>query len=238
MKKIVFVFCLCLFGLTNPSYSDTIYAQVNADTATIWHKEYHTSCSSSFMMNFQLTDNHIILFEIDTSGGSYCLCYFDLYTRIGGLSAGIYTVDVYEVYWPNYPYSNYTDTTFLGNTTFEIEGNPPSIPALLSNNTSDCYHYVGVNKLPIANDYNLPTISVNPNPVSGITDLVLSIPQQDLMELKVLDETGKLVEVIFKRDLYKGIHHISWDASRLSSGLYLFQLSGTHVLSSQKVIVQ
>jgi hypothetical protein len=237
MKKIVFIICLCFFGFLRNSQADTIYAEVNADTATIWHKEYHTSCSSSFMMNFQLTDNHIILFEIDTSGGSYCLCYFDLNTQIGGLSAGIYTVDVYEVYWPDYPYSNYTDTTFLGNTTFEIEGNPPSIPTLLSNKTSDCYQNVGIKEFN-SPDSEIAMMSVNPNPVNGNAEIVINIIKPDKYEIKLLDETGKFVEVIIKMNLDKGIHHISWDSSCIASGLYFLQLSGTKAISSQKVIVQ
>lgn len=237
MKKIVFILSFCLCGISNTCFADTIYTVVNADTATIWHKEYETSCSSSFMMDFRLTNYHIDLFEIDTSGGSYCLCYFDLNTKIGSLSAGTYTVDVFEVYWPNYPYSNYSDTTFLGNTTFEIEGSPPSIPALLSNNTSDCYHNVGNKDLPLAGASGFPVVSVNPNPVSGMADIVLNVPKQDMLELVVLDEGGKLVDVIFENKIIVGIQHFSWNASCLPAGIYLLHLSGKQGYFTQKVVI-
>jgi hypothetical protein len=237
MKKIVFIVCFCYFGIINFSSADTIYAVVNADTATIWHKEYHTSCSSSFMMDFRLTDNHIDLFEIDTSGGSYCLCYFDLNTEIGSLATGLYTVDVYEVYWPYYSYSNPTDTTFLGNTTFTIQGNPASTPTLLSNNTSDCYQNVGLKELPPAIESDFSITSINPNPAYGIADIVLNIPKQYMLELKVFDETGRLVDVIIKERIDKGIQHVRWDVSCLPSGLYLIQLSGNHRIVTRKVLV-
>lgn len=237
MKKIIFIICLCFFGFLRNSQADTIYAEVNVDTVTIWHKEYHTSCSSSFMMDFQLADYHIDLYEVDTSGGSYCLCYFDLNTQIGNLKAGMYTVNVYEVYWPSFPYYNPQDTSFLGNTTFEIEGNPVSIPVLLSNNTSDCYQNVGKREFK-SPDSEIAMISVNPNPVNGNAEIVINIIKPDIYELKLLDETGKFVDVISKMKMEEGIHHIPWDSSCLVPGLYLLQLSGSNTASSQKVIVQ
>jgi len=237
MKRIIVLFCLCFFGFVRNSQADTIYAVVNVDTATIWHKEYHTSCSSSFMMDFRLADYHIDLFEVDTSGGSYCLCYFDVYAQIGSLQAGIYTVDVYEVYWPSYPNYNPQDTSLLGNTTFEIQGYPASIPALIGNNTSDCYQNVGYDELHPTGKSGLEILSVNPNPLAGIADIVLNIPKQGMLELKVLDETGRPVETIFNTMFDKGVQHYSWDAACLPAGLYLLQISGKQGIFTLKVVV-
>ena len=237
MNKIIAIACLSLFGFSRNTSADTIYAVVNVDTATIWHKEYHTSCSSSFMMDFRLTDYHINLYEVDTSGGSYCLCYFDLNTEIGGLRAGSYSVDVFEVYWPDFPYFNPGDTTLLGKTSFEIFGNPPSMPlALVGNNTSDCYHNVGIDKLQTLKS-DFPLISVNPNPVKGNVEIVLNILNSGVYKLNLLDETGKTVDVLLTKNMDKGIQHIKWDASCLPTGFYIIQLSGLQGSIAHKVIV-
>lgn len=232
MKKILLIGCLCLVGFLSHTQADTIYAVVNADTAIIRHDSYHTNCASLFVMEFNELDYHINVYEIDTGDIAYCLCYFNLATKIGPLSAGNYTVDVYGK-WRDYP----NELEWFGSTFFTIEGNAPGSPLMLGNFQSDCYQNVGIKEFN-SPDSEIAMMSVNPNPVNRNAEIVINIIKPDKYELKLLDETGKFVEVIFKMNIDKGIHHISWDSSCIASGLYFLQLSGTKAIISQKVIVQ
>jgi len=233
MKKIIFIICLCVFGCLKSSKADTIYAEVNADTAFIMHDAYHTNCASLFYMEFDELNFHINVYEIDTAGHAFCHCYFNLMTKIGPLTPGNYSVDVYGK-WRDDP----NEIEWFGSTSFTIEGSAPASPVLLGNCQSDCFQNVGYSELPVAGETNLSVVTVNPNPVSGMSEIVVTIPRNEMFELKVFDATGRLVETIFNQKADKGNQRFLWDTSYLPEGFYMVQLSYKYGSSTQKVLVK
>jgi len=238
MKKIVFIICLCFFGLIGNSRADTIFAEVHADTATIWLKEYHTHCGASFLPTVSIDGFHINLVENDTTFAAYCLCYYNLNTVIGGLQPGFYTVDLYDKYWPHYPLYPPADSSYIGSTSFTIEEtSPPSIINILSNYLSDCSYYLETEELQLVDNPVHSIESISPNPVHSFVDITVSIPEQESVEIRLLDAKGKSVEIILQVRLVKGIHHVLWDAARLPAGLYVMHMTGKFGVSTRKMVV-
>lgn len=238
MKKIIFIICLCVFGCLKSSKADTIYAEVNADTATIWLKEYHTHCGASFFPTVSIDGFQINLVENDTTFAAYCLCYYNLNTVIVGLQPGIYTVDLYDKYWPHYPMYPPADSSYIGSTSFTIEEtSPPSITTILSNYLSDCSYYLETEELRLVDNPFHSIESISPNPVHSFVDLTLSIPEKESVEITLLDAKGTTLEIILRASLEKGIHHVLWNAAHLPSGLYVWLMTGKFGIATRKMMV-
>ncbi|GEM_PF-809680 len=126
----LFIGLLCIGQLA--AQTDSIYATVQGDTATIWHTQTHRNCGSLFYMDVELSGNHLTVTEVDTGLIAFCTCYFDLSVTIGPLAPGNYTVDVfgtdtlYGIYW--------------GSTTFTIPaGIFQDSVYIIAQDQSDCY---------------------------------------------------------------------------------------------------
>lgn len=64
-----------------------------------------------------------------------------------------------------------------------------------------------------------------PNPFNPSTNISFSIPKSGFVKLEVFDITGKLIKTLINNNLSAGEHDIAFDASALSSGIYLYRLS-------------
>tara|TARA_B110000438_G_scaffold287046_1_gene318920 strand:- start:1089 stop:2153 length:1065 start_codon:yes stop_codon:yes gene_type:complete len=64
-----------------------------------------------------------------------------------------------------------------------------------------------------------------PNPFNPETKLLLEIPYDRKIDIKVFDILGNLVEVIYDNKLFtQGNHMINWSGKNKSSGLYILQI--------------
>lgn len=80
------------------------------------------------------------------------------------------------------------------------------------------------------------TVSVYPNPFSDITNISLNLSQNQMLSVKVMDNTGRFVAEIVNRSFEAGIHNLKWNASGLSSGIYYIIVEGDHGISTQKIL--
>jgi endonuclease/exonuclease/phosphatase family metal-dependent hydrolase len=65
-----------------------------------------------------------------------------------------------------------------------------------------------------------------PNPFNPGTTITFELPQSDVVTLKVYDGTGRLVSILHQQStLNAGTHHSRFDASHLTSGVYLYRLT-------------
>src|SRR5690554_103258 len=90
---------------------------------------------------------------------------------------------------------------------------------------------------------NLPTaISLNqnyPNPFNPSTNIRFELPARSEVRLEVFDMLGRKVETIFSGPKAAGAHLISFDASGLASGVYIYRLTtGNHVLSKKMLLMK
>lgn len=78
-----------------------------------------------------------------------------------------------------------------------------------------------------------------PNPFATTTTIRFSLPEASEASLVVYDMLGRKVDQLVNRKLEAGYHNWQLDASRLPSGLYVYQLrAGEHVDRKHMVVVK
>jgi hypothetical protein len=76
-----------------------------------------------------------------------------------------------------------------------------------------------------------------PNPFNPVTALNINLPQESVVKVNVYNVAGQMVGSVFNNSLVAGTHSISWDASNLSSGVYLIRTEAGKNISTQKVML-
>lgn len=71
-----------------------------------------------------------------------------------------------------------------------------------------------------------------PNPFNPSTKISFAMPETGIVKLEVYDITGKQVAVLVNGQIEAGKHSIDFDASRLSSGVYIYKLTANDPSSS------
>ena len=74
-----------------------------------------------------------------------------------------------------------------------------------------------------------------PNPFNPSTNISFSIPNASQVDLEVFDVLGRRVASLVDNKLQAGSHTIRFDASKLSSGIYLYRLSTNETSISRKM---
>lgn len=97
----------------------------------------------------------------------------------------------------------------------------------------------------IEEDSQLPavvTLDQNyPNPFNPSTTIRFELPTDQQVTLQVYDVTGRLVSTLVRNQwMSAGAHHVSFEAGRLASGMYLYrmQLGNGQVLSRKMTLVK
>jgi hypothetical protein len=76
-----------------------------------------------------------------------------------------------------------------------------------------------------------------PNPFNPSTVIEFSVPQQEKLSLTVYNILGQKVAALINGEIAAGYHMITFNASKLSSGIYFYQLLGDHVNITKKMIL-
>lgn len=90
-------------------------------------------------------------------------------------------------------------------------------------------------------DFDVPkhiTLNQNyPNPFNPSTQISYTLDRQGFISLKVFDVTGREIAVLEEGQKSKGKHIASFDASNLSSGVYIYRLQVGEVFASGKMLL-
>ena len=82
------------------------------------------------------------------------------------------------------------------------------------------------------------TFSQNyPNPFNPATTIKYGIPERAVVELKVYDILGREVAVLINNEQDAGYYEINFNASKLSSGVYLYQLKAGQFIETRKMLL-
>ena len=76
-----------------------------------------------------------------------------------------------------------------------------------------------------------------PNPFNPSTSLDMSIPSEGYVSISAYNLVGQVVGTIAEGNMSAGTHSFAWDASDLSSGVYLIKAEYAGSVSTQKVIL-
>lgn len=89
----------------------------------------------------------------------------------------------------------------------------------------------GLSSLPA--DYQLD--QNYPNPFNPTTEISFSMPENGFASLKVYDMLGREVQTLINKRMSTGNHTVQFDASNLSSGVYLYRLETAGVQLTRKM---
>ncbi|GAB5407744.1 MAG: hypothetical protein BalsKO_01090 [Balneolaceae bacterium] len=76
-----------------------------------------------------------------------------------------------------------------------------------------------------------------PNPFNPSTQISYTLNKPALVTLKVFDITGREISVLERNRKVQGHHVVNFDASNLSSGVYIYQLSVGEVSITEKMLL-
>lgn len=131
------------------------------------------------------------------------------------------------------------DLSSVSMVTFQIDkgSNPTLINADFSvRNTVIIANSVGISGTNgIVKDFSL---SQNyPNPFNPVTKISFSMPKQEAVSLKVFDVLGKEIVELVNEVKPAGIYDITFDASKLSSGVYFYKLETASFSDIKRMIL-
>ncbi len=126
-----------------------------------------------------------------------------------------------------------------------VQGDPVAGTSVQGSSTSisaEYYHFstsitiVGIDEDPvIVNEFNLE--QNYPNPFNPATNIKYSLSEESNVTLKVYDVLGNEVATLVNTTQEAGAYDINFDASQLSSGLYIYTLNAGNFTSSKKMIL-
>ena len=70
-------------------------------------------------------------------------------------------------------------------------------------------------------DENKFNLQVTPNPFSGESTLHISVIERTIYSISIFNQSGQVIELLYQGVLNEGLHEFRFDASHLSSGLYI-----------------
>ncbi|MFC1569442.1 lamin tail domain-containing protein [bacterium] len=76
-----------------------------------------------------------------------------------------------------------------------------------------------------------------PNPFNPITAVSYQLSAISRVELRVVDVTGRMIEVLVSDRQSAGSYQVIWDASRYSTGVYFYQLTAGEYKEIRKMIL-
>lgn len=77
-----------------------------------------------------------------------------------------------------------------------------------------------------------------PNPFNPSTNISFSLPESNRISLEVFDVLGRKVATLHQNELFSaGQHQVSFDASALASGMYIYRLATANYTFSNTMIL-
>jgi hypothetical protein len=87
----------------------------------------------------------------------------------------------------------------------------------------------------VPNQYELPQNF--PNPFNPSTTIRFSLPQATRLKINVYNMLGELVEKIAEGSYETGYHKVIFNASNLSSGIYIYRLESENFIQTKKMVL-
>jgi hypothetical protein len=160
-----------------------------------------------------LSGGYLYVFKSD-SGGSFSLWY--LKSGPSSISVTFHDMDgdgIKDILWTAVQNVQYVSIVYKGSPLMSVpagEGARPNAVSLMQN---------------------------YPNPFNPSTTVTFSLPRRDYVMLAVYDILGREVARLADGAMDAGTHRISWDAARVTSGVYLYRLRTSGGTISRKMIV-
>jgi hypothetical protein len=76
-----------------------------------------------------------------------------------------------------------------------------------------------------------------PNPFNPTTTIKFALPVDSRVKINVFNSLGQLVETLIDKEMESGYHEVNFNASKLASGVYLYQLQAGEYISVKKMLM-
>jgi Secretion system C-terminal sorting domain len=76
-----------------------------------------------------------------------------------------------------------------------------------------------------------------PNPFNPSTIIRYSVPQRSMVSLKIYDITGREVQTLLNQEMNSGNYEVTFNASKLASGVYFYTLRSNNFVSTKKMML-
>jgi hypothetical protein len=76
-----------------------------------------------------------------------------------------------------------------------------------------------------------------PNPFNPSTTIKFSLPENSVVTLKVYDITGSEVAELLNDTREAGFHQVTFDASNLASGTYIYMITAKNFIQTKKMVL-
>lgn len=80
------------------------------------------------------------------------------------------------------------------------------------------------------------SIANYPNPFNPTTMIQYQIPSNGMVTLKVFDVLGREIKTLVSEYKQQGTYTVSFDASKLASGIYFYQIRSGNYISTKKMM--
>ena len=131
---------------------------------------------------------------------------------------------------------NIIDTLYANSNTVNLNGDPKGDEwTFAANRLIQVTPAEGVEEEPVPFAFQL---SQNyPNPFNPLTIINYQLTISSFVSLRVYDITGREVRTLVHETLEPGKHSLSFDASDLSSGVYLYKIQAGHFTETRKMLL-
>ena len=76
-----------------------------------------------------------------------------------------------------------------------------------------------------------------PNPFNPSTSIEYAVPNDGMVTLKVYDVLGREVANLVNEYMPSGRYKITWDASKMASGIYVYRMTAGKFTTSRKMLL-
>ncbi len=76
-----------------------------------------------------------------------------------------------------------------------------------------------------------------PNPFNPSTTIEFSLPENEIVSLKIYNSIGQLVTTLLDQAMYAGRHQVQWNAAEQASGAYMYYLQAGNNKISRKLLL-
>ncbi|MGE5431267.1 MAG: T9SS type A sorting domain-containing protein [Syntrophomonadaceae bacterium] len=162
----------------------------------------------------------LITFPVGTPGGSIEYKYACWYKDADKHTTNTAVLDNEAGFGQNHSFKLLNSTTVI------------NVKNIFGNMTTDVKQ-VNTNQVPTV--YNLAQNF--PNPFNPATTIRYSVPKAGMVTLRIFNMLGQEVATLVQAQQNAGSYEVSFDASRLSSGIYLYNLTSGSFSSTKKMML-
>ena len=120
--------------------------------------------------------------------------------------------------------------------TFYLPGpaNPPAGPTNFGVDVGNCdMGIISVDDLPVVFELAEPF----PNPFNPSSTISFALPTAELVKLNIFNITGQKVATLANEMMVRGTHEVTFDASALSSGVYMYSIEASNFTATKKLVL-